>query len=148
MLLVHHHQTELIEHHAVLKQGMRTDGHPRLAAGDGLQRRATFGRTLTAGQPGNRNTQWNQPFTKFASVLFGQNFRWRHDGRLPAVFDCAQYRQRCHYRLATAHIALQQTVHRMRQCQVGLDLLPGALLRRRELPRQTGQQLIGQRGWR
>ena len=70
-----------------------------------------------------------------------QPSRHRHRGR-----------ERRHHGLARAHIALQQAVHRHRAArgrrgialQVGGDLVDHAALRRRQLERQRGQQLLVQ----
>ena len=77
-------------------------------------------------------------------MLLGEDFGGGHEGGLEAIFDRLQAGQRRHHSLATADIALQQTAHRMRLCEVGADFLPGTLLSCCEREGQRVDEGLGQ----
>ena len=65
-------------------------------------------------------------------MLPRQNFRRRHERRLPARFDHGRGGQERHQRLAGTDIAVQEPQHPVRLRQVRDDVAHRALLRRRE----------------
>ena len=81
-------------------------------------------------------------------MLFGQNFRGRHQRGLIAAVDGAQGREGRHDRLAAAHVALHEAVHRGALGHVGKDFLENARLRPGEGKGQGGGEffLIAPRG--
>ena len=72
-------------------------------------------------------------------VLLGEDLGGRQERGLAAGVDHAQHRAQRHERLARADLALEQTVHRVRACQVGLDLRAHLLLTAGEL---EGEPLV------
>ena len=74
-------------------------------------------------------------------MLTGQNLRWSHDRSLPTTFDALKQRGHRNHRLARAHLALKQTVHRVCHFQVGLDLGQDPGLCRREVVGQALEKL-------
>ena len=130
MLLVNDGQRKLFELHLVLNQRVGTDHQRRLAAFDqGQHSPALFG-LLTAGQPIGLDAQRLQPAHQFAKVLLGQDFSGRHQRALGASLDTDGRGQRCHHRLARAHIALQQAMHGHTSRNVVADFGHHAVLRR------------------
>ena len=63
-------------------------------------------------------------------VLLGQDLGGRHERGLVAGLDRGEDGERGHHRLARAHVALQQPVHRVGLGHVGPDLAPDPLLGR------------------
>jgi len=78
-------------------------------------------------------------------VLLGQHLGGRHEGGLAAAADHRQHRHERHHRLARAHLALQQPVHRPRPPQVGQNLIHGAALGGGQGEGQTLPEALQQR---
>ncbi|EFX60600.1 hypothetical protein DAPPUDRAFT_123584, partial [Daphnia pulex] len=75
VLFIDDHQGEFLELHFFLKQRMGADHHGH-TIGD-LFQRAGAGLALEfAGQPGDIQTQWREPFTEIEKMLLGKNFGW------------------------------------------------------------------------
>ena len=55
-------------------------------------------------------------------MLFGKDFRRSHDTGLVAVVDGDEHRHECYEGLATANIALEQTVHLATRSYIGTNL--------------------------
>ena len=81
-------------------------------------------------------------------VLLGQYLGGRHHRDLEAVLHALQGGERGDHRLAAAHVALQQALHRMGEREVTLQLAPGAPLRARQAKRQRGDERPGERAAR
>src|SRR5690606_2917510 len=79
-------------------------------------------------------------------MLFGEDFRGRHDGHLIAAGRSLGRREGRDHRFSAAHIALQQAVHGKRSGQVRRDFLDHAFLRRCEGKWQAGTQAGQQLG--
>ncbi len=77
-------------------------------------------------------------------MLLGQDLGGCHQRALPAGIHAHRRSQRGHHGLARAHIALQQSMHRLRQGQVLRDLLDHALLRAGQPEGQGAEQLLMQ----
>ena len=78
-------------------------------------------------------------------VLLGEDLGGRHDRDLQPALERDERRQRRDQRLARAHVALQQPVHRLGPLQIGDDVAHGDLLPRRERERQQRPRLLAQR---
>ena len=128
VLLVHHRQAEALEGHLLLDQRVGADRDLRLPRQEPRQGRAP-GRALEGrGEELDRVVAVLQPAAQVVEVLLGQDLGGRHEGRLVAVLDRHQHGQQRHHRLAGAHVALQQPVHRARRAQVVGDLAQHAPL--------------------
>ncbi len=73
-------------------------------------------------------------------MLHGENFRWRHQRGLAAVFDGDDRGLQSDDGLSAPHVALQQPVHRRRLFEIGGDFRQHPLLRRGGLERQNAFQ--------
>ena len=56
-------------------------------------------------------------------MLFRQDFRWRHQRRLAVILHGRQHRDQRYDCFATAHVALQQTIHGRIGAHICEDLL-------------------------
>jgi len=140
VLLVHDGQPQAQEIHVGLDQGMGP--HHQLGAGGGLLLGGFFlGRLEAAGEPGDGNAEGLQPGRELLVMLLGEDFRGRHESRLPAALDGLAGRQGGDDGLAAAHVPLQQALHGMGLGQVPGDLLPHPLLGPGELEGKLAQQL-------
>jgi hypothetical protein len=77
---------------------------------------------------------------KRREVLLGENLRGRHHRRLVPRLHRRAHREGRHHGLAGADVALQQPVHRVRRGHVAADVVPHALLRRRQREGQARAQ--------
>ena len=140
MLLVHDGETEPPELDRLLHQGMGADDAADLAARD----RRAAGRTLFRFQPrrqqGHLDAERLQQPAERREVLLGENLRRRHDRRLVARLHRRAHGERGDHGLARADVALQQAMHRIRRRHVAADVVPHALLRRRQRKRQARPQ--------
>ena len=75
-------------------------------------------------------------------VLAGQYFRRREYHRLAAILDRRQHGQQRNYRLAGAHITLQQPVHAGIRCHIRRDLVERPGLGVGQPPGEGGQDLV------
>ena len=142
VLLVDHHQRQIVERHAVLEQGMGAADHRRLAARDPRLQRSP-GRALVA--PGQRDDFDSGRFEKRADhrcVLAREDLGRRHDGGLRARLGAARGGQRRHERLARADIAVQQAHHALGRGHVRAHRLEGAGLRAGGGEGRMGQHLL------
>ncbi len=73
-------------------------------------------------------------------VLFGEDFRWRHERHLLTVLHREHGGEDGNDRFARAHVALQQAIHRMRPLHVVADVLERLPLSAREVERKHGAQ--------
>ena len=152
MLLVDDGQRQVLEHHALLDDGVGAHHQRSLATLDQRQHGVTLFLLLAAKQPGyfetTRLQQRLQPADEFAEVLLGQDLGGRHQRTLPARVDTQRGGECGHHRFARTHVALQQPVHGHGPRQVGGDFVAHTALGGGELKRQDRQQLFvqGQRG--
>ena len=117
-----------------LEQRVRSDGERDLAAREVLERLACA--AFAGTEPDSHAIGTSSPVEprrELAVVLLGEDFGRRHERDLLAALDRLQRGERGDDRLAGAHVALQQALHRRRALQVVRDLAPHALLRAREL---------------
>ena len=95
-----------------------------------------------AAEPRHGDAQRRQPADQLAEMLFGEDLGGRHQRALPALLHGNGGGERGHHRLARAHVALQQAVHRDSALQVVGDLAAHAALRRRQRERQRSEQPV------
>ncbi len=112
----------------------------RRARGHRLELLAPRLALAAAGQPGDLQAQRLEPLHQLAEVLLGEDLGRRHQRALPARADRGGRRQRRDDGLAGADVALQQPVHRLRQREVGRDLVDDTALRAGQRERQCRQQ--------
>src|SRR5262249_47682576 len=107
VLLVNDDQTEFLECHIFLNQGMCANRDHRLPA---FQRGAiggAFTGAHTASQQYGANAEWFKHRSNTAGVLLGQEFGWGHNCALKTI-ECAHEQCcRCYHCLTGTYIALQ-----------------------------------------
>ena len=145
VLLVDHHQAELGERDVLLDDRLGADDQVDLAGGDLFQQRRAAAGRQPAGQLRAADLAGGQQPLERQGMLPGEDFRGGHQHRLVAVGHRQQHGIDGHHRLAAAHVALQQPVHRQRPGHVGGDLgnrllLPGGQLEG-EQPADAGVDL-------
>ena len=121
MLLVNNHQTEIPKFNISLQQRDGPDNNVHLARTDCLQNL----RSLSAGQ----STRDHHPFDVAVlqvsldteEMLAGQNLRRRHDRHLHLIGDRQQCGVQRDHGFTRAHVALQQSIHRLRFTHIGND---------------------------
>ncbi|CCK09068.1 Transcription-repair coupling factor [Cronobacter sakazakii 696] len=142
VLFINDDQRQAIKLYLFLENRMCADDHRNLAAGDGFLLRLACFSFLLARQPAHFNPERREPVAEIVGVLFGEQFRGRHQRRLLAVRDRAQRGKCCHQRFARADIALNQPHHGNIQRHIALDFRHHAHLRAGGFERQRGEQLL------
>ena len=145
VLLIDDGKPEIGKLHLLLKQRVRSRCKLRLAR---YQPRhcglfVFFGQASC--QPRHLDAEGCKPLPELVIMLLSQNFCRRHEYRLIPMSDGLRSGERCNHRLAAAHIALQQALHRVTGGQVGSNFRPYAQLRSGEPKRQGILQLFHQR---
>ena len=150
MLLIHHHQPQLLELHRILEQGMGAHQQVQLAVGQILQQLAPSAGGGGTREQGTVHLQLRQPVGELGEVLLGQHLGGGHQGSLAAGGDRREQGRQGHHGLAAAYIALHQPGHRLGAHQVGADLRQHALLGAGEGEGQqveeAGHQVVGVAG--
>src|SRR5215813_8728360 len=136
MLFVDHGEAQTFELHRVLNKRVRADDQVDVARGDGCLNLALLFRLQTTGKQLDAIRGVGEPAPNVAGVLLGQNLRRRHQGRLVAVLDRDDHRLNRDDRLAAAHVALQQAVHRLVAGHIIDNLFQRPLLRLGRMERQ------------
>ena len=77
-------------------------------------------------------------------MLFGKEFRWCHDGGLYAAGNRLQACDCGDNRFSGADIALNQSKHRIRRCNIVRDLADNTLLGSGQLVRQSADKALSQ----
>ena len=139
VLLVDHHQGELGELDVVLDHRLRAHHHVQLPGRDLLQDPAPLFGSESADQLRPADVAAGQQLFQREGVLPGEDFGGGHQHGLVSVGDRQQHGVDGHDRLAAAHVALQQPVHRQRGGHVAGDfsdrlLLPGGQLEGEQPP--------------
>jgi hypothetical protein len=148
VLLVDHHQAELAELDGFLHERVRAHDAADLAGGHGGPPRGALAALQRRGQQRDRHAKRLEQPRERHDVLLGQDLGRGHDRGLVARFDGGQGGERGDDRLAGADVALEQPVHRVGRRHVAADLVPHALLRAGERPRQRRAQLLDERAGR
>ena len=146
MLLVDHRQSQARKAGSFLDQCVGADSQVDPAGGDALpHRRATVtGDVLAGGHQGQGEMRPQQP-RQGSEVLFREQLRGRHQGRLQAAPRRDQASQGGNHRLAATDIPLHQAQHRPRAGQVSDDFLEHAFLGPGQLERQQTPRLAPHR---
>ena len=142
MLFVDNHQREAVKLDLFLKDGVGTDHHLHLSAGDSLLLRQARFAFLFARQPAYFNAQRFKPAAEVIGMLLSQQFCRRHQRHLLAVRDGAQGGQRGNQGFTGANIPLHQTHHRHVQRHIALNFSRDARLRAGRRKGERGQQLV------
>ena len=111
MLLVDHHQAEILERHVVGEEGVGADQNVDFTRGQRGQQsfaRCTF---LAAGEQRHLDASRLRERFEGRDMLARQDFGRRHQGPLGARFHRTQQRQECHDGFSRPDIALQQSQH-------------------------------------
>jgi hypothetical protein len=145
VLLVDDREPEFCELHAFLEERVRADRELDLARGDGLHGLLLLAALQRARKPRDLHAQGCQPVRELEVMLLGEDFRRRHECRLPAVLDRLERGHGGHQRLAAAHVALQQAAHRVRVRKVLADRGVRGALGARERERQRLHERVGER---
>ena len=128
LLLVDHHQPEVVESHVRLGQSVRADDDVHRAF---FQPADDLGLLPPRGEPrqgGNLEGKLGHAGGERPLVLLAQQ-RGGHEHRhLVAGIDRLERRPHRQLGLAVAHVAAQQPVHRPRQAHVVLDRIDGGQL--------------------
>ena len=135
VLLVDYRERQPLKLDAFLNEGMRTDDQLRLAGFHALQNFLFLGRRETAMQPRDAHSERLEPLAELAPVLLRQDFGGRHDGGLAAGLHGREAGNDGHHSLAAAHVALQQSVHRLGPADVVQHLVHRPHLRASQLER-------------
>jgi hypothetical protein len=136
VLLVHHHDREVVELYALLYERVGPNHDIRLPALYGIERRAALCGAQRAGEERDVHREVCQRARYREEVLFGEDLSWSHDGALSPGLDGGEQRGHGDDRLAAAHVALQEAAHRLIRAHVGEDFPYHPLLRGREPERQ------------
>ena len=139
MLLIDHRQTQPMELHTVLKQGVGADHQRQTTARQPFQNRSSHTGRVTTRQQGAGHARLGKQRGQPLVVLAGQNVGGCHQGRLKAAVDGVRQHQRRHGRLARADIALEQPRHLLAMGQIAPDVRHRPLLRPGQGEGQGGQ---------
>ncbi len=134
MLLVDDHETKVSKGHVLLEQRVGADHDASLTTGriqeslpaslgpQGSGQEGEPGRHLSATKHARRR-EITQHGAHRAQVLLGQDICGCQQRSLPTRVDHLEHGSKRHDRLARADLALQESMHRMVQSQLGADLL-------------------------
>ena len=135
VLLVDDHHTKRRKRHTFLNERMRADGNVDTTTGQvGKQFATTLARDATGEELHPQlalaeqvaiigHFQVGQQPRDAGKMLFGQHFGGRHERTLVTTLHCCQHRSNRDHCFATAHVALQQTMHRHRFGQICIHLV-------------------------
>ena len=145
VLLVDHDECKIAKLDIRLQQGVRTDDHRGQTRGEARQHRGARPAFFAAGQKADLDMGRGGMALQGRVMLAGEDFRWRHQGRLAAAFDRGQHRQQSDDGLAAADIALQQPHHASRLRHLRGDLGNCQALRRCQPEAECRLDPAGQR---
>ena len=123
VLLVDDDEPEVRKRHPGLEQRMRSHCDGGLAAGDAAERPPALAAREPPGEPDHSNPERIEPVAEAREVLLGEKLGGRHQGNLAFVGHRHHRCERRDHRLAGAHVALHQPVHRSIAREIGPDLL-------------------------
>ena len=136
VLLVDDGDREVRELDLALDQRVRADRNADVARGDQLVRRASLAGGDARREQRDPDAELGAEPLDREEVLLGKGLGRRHQRALPPALDRPEERVERDRRLARADVALEETLHRRRPGEVGVDLLDGVVLRARERERQ------------
>ena len=128
LLLVHHQQTQIIERNMLGQQRMRADHDIARPALDLLPRLRRFSGGHQPGQLTHLHRPAADAFGEILVMLPRQQGRRRNHRHLPPGHRHHEGRAQRHFRLAEAHIAADQPVHRAPGAQILEHVLDGGQL--------------------
>ena len=128
VLLVDHHQPEVVEHDVVLDERVGAHHQGILAGRQPLEDLPPGPGPGAAQQQARRQAVGGEQRLQGHIVLAGQDLRRGHDHALEAGAAGHQRRHGGHRRLAAAHVALEQAVHRPGLGEIGEHLVGGLAL--------------------
>ena len=136
VLLVDDDEPEVRERHVRLEQRVRSHRDRGLAAGDAGQDPAALAAPEAAGEPGHLDPERLEPAPEAREVLLREQLGGRHQGDLALAGHRRHRGDGRDHRLAGAHVALHQPVHRPGPGEVGTHLPRHPALRGGQLERQ------------
>ena len=136
VLLVHNDQAEARELHVLFNQGMRPDHQAATSLRDSPLYVGFHRPPPRADQKVHINRQIFEQVFDIEVVLRGENFRRRHERDLETVVERDKRSLDSHDGFSRAHIALEETVHRLGHAHIVHDFLQHTLLRRGGMKRQ------------
>ena len=131
VLLVDDGHREVAEVDLLLDERMRPDDDLRVARRDELPDDRVLLRAQRARQQRDANAERRAQLVDREEVLLGERLGRRHERALAAQLDRAEQRMQRDDGLPRADLALEQTLHRERPVEVGVDLGHRAFLIRR-----------------
>ena len=129
VLFVDHRDGEIREVHLALDERVCADRDPDVAGGDELVHRSPLACGDARGEEGDAHPQLGAQRLEREEVLLGERLGRGHQGALPTRLHRAEERVQRNHRLAGADIALEESLHRRRPAEVGVDLGDHLLLR-------------------
>ena len=128
LLLIHHHQAQILEGDVLRQQSVRADDQIHLANGKIRQHLILLRRALEAAQALHAERVGAETVAEGALVLLGQHRGGHQHRHLLASAAGAEGRANGHLGLAEAHVAADQPVHRARLMHVALHRSDGGAL--------------------
>ena len=135
VLLIHDHEAQPPEFHALLDERVRSDCDHRIP---GRAEPVECVLPLTGRERTGEehvpdvDTRSAQELPNGSSVLLGEQLRRGHQRGLVSALGSQEHREESHERLARTHIALEKAVHPPTRDHVGRDLTQHTRLRARE----------------
>ena len=136
LLLVHDHQTQILEADARVEQLVGADDHVHGPAGQALHGGLVLLGGLEAAHGGHIHREALEALGEGLVVLLDQQGRGHQDHHLLAVLNGLEGGADGYFGLAEAHIPADQAVHGHRLLHIGLDLVDGGQL--------VGSLLVGE----
>ena len=136
VLLVDDGHREIAEVDLLLDERMRPDDDLRIARRDQLPDHRVLLRAQRARQQRDTDTERSAQLVDREEVLLGQRLGRRHQRALTPQLDRAEQRVQCDDGLPRPDLALEETLHRERPVEVGVDLGHRAFLIRGERERE------------
>ena len=133
LLLVHHQQPQVLEHHALLEQLVGADEQVHLSRLQVVEDLPRLGGGLEPAEHPDLHREGSEPVARRGKMLLGQDGGGGQYRRLLPVQDALHHRPQGHLRLAVAHVPAQEPVHGHRLFHILLDL------------RDTAQLVVGLR---
>ena len=112
VLFIDHDQTQSRKQDLLVEQSLSPDQQIDMTGLDGVQEPLALAAGERTGQQVDAHATLVEIFAQRAEVLLGQHFGGGHQHRLTPVRDGQQHGVFGNDRLATAHFALQQSIHR------------------------------------
>ena len=122
LFLVDDDQAQIVRVHIAREQPVRTHQHLHAAVGKTRQRRLGLSRGAEAAEHFHLHPEGRETVVEGGEMLLRQNGGGAQHHHLLVVLRCLERRAQCHFGLAEAHVAADQSVHGTRGLHVGLDV--------------------------